>query len=69
MTDFASLRPQLQWYPEIQHHAPNIPTVLVGTKLDLRTDTETMQKLADRRMSPISYEQAMVYKKEIGARA
>jgi Ras-related C3 botulinum toxin substrate 1 len=25
-----------QWYPEICHHAPNIPIILVGTKLDLR---------------------------------
>ncbi|KAM9998538.1 hypothetical protein ACTFIY_008192 [Dictyostelium cf. discoideum] len=25
-----------KWYPEILHHAPNIPIVLVGTKNDLR---------------------------------
>ena len=26
----------LQWEPEIRHHCPNIPVVLVGTKTDLR---------------------------------
>lgn len=25
-----------KWYPEIQHHAPNVPILLVGTKADIR---------------------------------
>src|ERR1700722_18080431 len=27
-----------QWAPEIKHHAPGIPIILVGTKLDLKED-------------------------------
>ncbi|XP_034952220.1 ras-like GTP-binding protein RhoL [Chelonus insularis] len=27
-----------KWYPEIKHHCPNVPIVLVGTKGDLRND-------------------------------
>jgi Ras-related C3 botulinum toxin substrate 1 len=38
----------LQWYPEIAHHAPSTSVVLVGTKLDLREDPATIEKLRDR---------------------
>ncbi|CAJ0835438.1 6275_t:CDS:2 [Entrophospora sp. SA101] len=34
-----------KWYPEIMHHTTNTPLILVGTKLDLREDKETIQKL------------------------
>jgi small GTP-binding protein len=37
-----------KWYPEISHHAPSTSTVLVGTKLDLREDPATIEKLRDR---------------------
>ncbi|CAD6585870.1 MAG: Rho GTPase protein rac1, partial [Cyphobasidiales sp. Tagirdzhanova-0007] len=58
-----------KWYPEIQHHAPNIPVILVGTKLDLRGDAQTKEKLAERRMEPIQYMDAVALKDEIGARS
>lgn len=38
----------VQWYPEITHHAPSTAVVLVGTKLDLREDQATIEKLRDR---------------------
>jgi Ras-related C3 botulinum toxin substrate 1 len=56
-----------QWYPEIDHHAPNIPIILVGTKLDLREDAATLDSLRQKRMEPVSYEQALVCAKEIRA--
>jgi Ras-related C3 botulinum toxin substrate 1 len=34
-----------QWYPELSHHAPSTPVLLVGTKLDLREDQATIEKL------------------------
>ncbi|THH33997.1 hypothetical protein EUX98_g184 [Antrodiella citrinella] len=55
------------WYPEISHHAPSTSIVLVGTKLDLREDQNTIEKLRDRRMAPIQYSQGVAMAKDIGA--
>lgn len=57
----------IQWYPEIDHHAPNIPIILVGTKLDLREDPATLESLRQKRMEPVSYDQALMCAKEIKA--
>ncbi|KAA8899773.1 P-loop containing nucleoside triphosphate hydrolase protein [Sphaerosporella brunnea] len=56
-----------KWYPEISHHAPNIPIILVGTKLDLRDDPKTIQALREKRMAPITYPQGIQRSKEINA--
>jgi len=56
-----------KWYPEISHHAPNIPIILVGTKLDLRDDPKTVGGLREKRMSPITYPQGIQRSKEINA--
>ena len=34
-----------RWMPEIAHHCPNTPYLLVGTKLDLRDGPATIQRL------------------------
>lgn len=47
----------LQWYPEVRHHCPATPIILVGTKLDLRDDKSTIEKLRDKKLSPITYPQ------------
>jgi len=57
----------LKWFPEISHHAPNIPIILVGTKLDLREDRETIEKLREKRQAPITYPQGMQMAKDISA--
>jgi Ras-related C3 botulinum toxin substrate 1 len=56
-----------KWYPEIEHHAPNIPIILVGTKLDLRDDQDTIDNLRNKKMEPISYELGLQTAKEIRA--
>lgn len=56
-----------QWFPEIDHHAPSVPIILVGTKLDLREDPATLESLKQKRMEPVSYDQALIIAKEIKA--
>jgi GTPase SAR1 family protein len=41
--------------------------ILVGTKLDLREDTETIEKLREKRMAPATYPQGLQMAKDIGA--
>ena len=44
-----------------------MPIILVGTKLDLRDDHSTITTLRQRKMEPVSYEQALSVAKEIRA--
>ncbi|KAE8542731.1 hypothetical protein D1P53_000793 [Cryptococcus gattii VGV] len=56
-----------QWIPEIRHHAPTTPILLIGTKLDLRDDPVTLSRLKERRFQPISFEMGVRCAREIGA--
>ncbi|GFU95247.1 ras-like GTP-binding protein rhoA [Trichonephila clavipes] len=46
-----------KWYPEIEKYLPNVPIVLVGNKIDLRSDENTINKLASKSLKPVSFEQ------------
>jgi len=56
-----------KWVPEIQHHAPNVPIVLVGTKSDLRKDDSTVNQLKARQQAMVQTDAAQTMAKEIGA--
>jgi hypothetical protein len=56
-----------KWMPEILHHCPNTPIVLCGLKLDLREDGNTLERLRERGMRPITTERGQAMAKEIGA--
>jgi len=51
-----------KWYPELKHHCPGIPMLLVGTKLDLRNDPNKTKGA-----SPISFEEGLDQSTAIGA--
>jgi len=56
-----------KWIPEIQHHAPGVPILLVGTKSDLRKDENTIKQLNSRDQSMVTTGAAEQMAKEIGA--
>ena len=56
-----------KWYPELNHHAPDTPIILVGTKTDMREDTATLKRLEEKRTQPINYVQGVQLKKAIDA--
>ncbi len=56
-----------KWYPEVSHHCPNTPLILVGTKVDLREDSATVEKLQAKKQTPISFELGLSMVQEINA--
>jgi len=57
-----------KWYKEITEHAPDVPIILVGTKLDLRSKPEATQSLKENNQSPITTEQGEALAKKMGAK-
>jgi len=58
---------KLRWHPELQHHCPDTPYILVGTKLDLREDPGTQEVLAKQKLAPITKEMGEKMAKDINA--
>lgn len=48
-----------KWHPEVSHHAPGVPSLLVGTKLDMRDPSQVKNQ--------VSYQQGVQMAKDIGA--
>ena len=58
-----------KWIPEIRHHCPTAPFLIVGLKIDLRNDEATIKSLNDKRMSPVPKEDGIALAKNVGAYA
>ncbi|KAJ6263157.1 Cell division control protein [Drechslerella dactyloides] len=43
-----------KWIPEVRHHCPGIPCLIVGTQVDLRDDPGVIDKLSRQKMTPIT---------------
>ncbi|KAH8239463.1 hypothetical protein KR032_004655 [Drosophila birchii] len=56
-----------KWFPEVRHHCPSVPIILVGTMLDLRDDKKTIEMLKKTEMTPITYPQGLAMAKKIAA--
>jgi len=57
---------KIRWFPELQHHCPETPCLLVGTKVDLREDPSIMESLRSQGLSAITKEEGDAMNKEIG---
>jgi Ras-related C3 botulinum toxin substrate 1 len=56
-----------KWLPEVSHHCPNVPIILVGTKLDMKEDSGTLEKLKKQGLKPVTKEEGEACKKAIKA--
>ena len=56
-----------KWYNEMRRQHPKTPFILVGLKIDLREDRETIEKLKNWRLSLITYKQGLVLARDLGA--
>ncbi|XP_019206420.1 cell division control protein 42 homolog isoform X4 [Oreochromis niloticus] len=44
-----------KWVPEISHHCPATPFLLVGTQVHLRDDSDTLKKLAQSKQQAVTF--------------
>lgn len=59
---------ETMWVPEIKHHCPDAPYVLVGLKSDLRNEfAQRAEELLAKNMSPITTERGREMQRKIGA--
>ena len=56
-----------KWAPEIKHHCPNTPMILVGTNLDLQDDAATIERLKEMGLAPITRKQGKAMQRRIAA--
>jgi cell division control protein 42 len=56
-----------KWFPEVHHHCPGVPCLIVGTQTDLREDPGVREKLARQKMTPVRKEDGERMAKELGA--
>ena len=56
-----------KWFPEVHHHCPGVPCLIVGTQVDLRDDSQIIEKLARQEQSPVGIEQGERLARELGA--
>lgn len=56
-----------KWFPEVHHHCPGVPCLIVGTQIDLRDDSQVLEKLQRQKQRPITSEQGERLARELGA--
>ena len=60
------LNVKTKWYPEIKHHAPGVPFMIVGTKADLKDDATVLEKVKTQGLALVELTKAEELRKELG---
>nr|XP_057940973.1 rho family GTPase 1b isoform X2 [Doryrhamphus excisus] len=55
-----------KWKAEILDFCPTTRILLIGCKIDLRTDVCTLMELSNQKQSPVTYEQGAALAKQLG---
>eukprot|EP01111_Echinosteliopsis_oligospora_P001348 TRINITY_DN1204_c0_g3_i1.p1 TRINITY_DN1204_c0_g3~~TRINITY_DN1204_c0_g3_i1.p1 ORF type:complete len:236 (-),score=72.44 TRINITY_DN1204_c0_g3_i1:127-741(-) len=58
-----------KWVPELRKCSPDAPIILVCTKIDMRTDKATLDRLHQHNQTPTTQQQGEALAKQIGAKA
>lgn len=58
-----------KWWPELEQYAKGTPVVLVGTKVDLRNDSNFVAQMAQKDQKPITTAEGQALAKSLGAAA
>ena len=56
-----------KWHPEVSHHCKGVPILLIGNKIDLRDDPDTLAHLNELRQTPVTRTQGLACAKKINA--
>lgn len=56
-----------KWFPEVQHHCPGVPCLVVGTQIDLREDKATQDRLVKNKQKPVSIDDGEKLARDLGA--
>lgn len=56
-----------KWFPEVHHHCPGVPCLIVGTQVDLRDDQSHLDKLTRQKLKPITTAEGERLAKDLGA--
>lgn len=56
-----------KWFPEVRHHCPGVPCLVVGTQVDLRDDPQVIEKLQRQKQRPVGAELGERLARELGA--
>jgi len=54
-----------KWIPEVHHHCPGIPIIIVGTQIDLRDDPIVSEKLDRQNKKPVSLEEGEQFARDM----